>query len=95
MKFIQVIEETRDIEEAKAEIEGLIESVGDETTVKNLILCADRDVLGKIVTIVEFESWESADQNNQVDEIQESAADAQENTGATYQNLDVHHEWSL
>ena len=58
MKFIQVIEETRDIEEAKAEIEGLIESVGDETTVKNLILCADRDVPGKIVTIVEFESWE-------------------------------------
>ena len=47
------------------------------------------------MTIVEFESWESADQNNQVDEIQESAADAQENTGATYQNLDVHHEWSL
>ncbi len=40
MKFIQVIEETRDIEEAKAEIEGLIESVSDETTVKNLILCA-------------------------------------------------------
>ena len=44
MKFIQVIEETRDIEEAKAEIEGLIESVGDETTVKNLNLSADRDV---------------------------------------------------
>ena len=38
MKFIQVIEETRDIEEAKAEIEGLIESVGDETPVKDLIL---------------------------------------------------------
>tara|TARA_B100000676_G_C17931229_1_gene760993 strand:- start:806 stop:1093 length:288 start_codon:yes stop_codon:yes gene_type:complete len=95
LKFIQVIEESRDIEEARAEIEGLIKTLGDETTVKNLVLCADRDVPGKIVTIVEFDSWESADQNNQVDEIQETAADAQENNGATYQNLDVHHEWSL
>ena len=93
MKFIQVMEQSGDIEEARAEIEGYFASADTETMVKKLILCEDRDVPGKIVTIVEFESWETATANNDLDATQEGAAEAQATTDITYQNLDVHHEW--
>ena len=71
MKFIQVMEQSGDIEEARAEIEGYFASADTETMVKKLILCEDRDVPGKIVTIVEFESWETATANNDLDATQE------------------------
>ena len=57
------------------------------------MLCTDRDVPGKMVTIVEFESWDTATDNNELDATQEGAAEAQATTDITYQNLDVHHEW--
>ena len=63
------------------------------TKVKKLMLCTDRDVPGKMVTIVEFESWDTATDNNELDATQEGAAEAQATTDITYQNLDVHHEW--
>ena len=93
MKFIQVMEQTGDMEEARAEIEGYFESADSETKVKKLILCEDRDVPGKIVTIVVFESWDTATDNIYLDATQEGAAEAQATTDITYQNLDVHHEW--
>ena len=94
MKFIQVVEQSGDMEEARAEIEGYFESAGDDTKVKKLILCADRDAPDKIVSIVEFESWDSATDNNELDATQEGAAEAQATTDVTYRNLDVHHEWT-
>ena len=48
MKFIQVVEQSGDIEEARAEIEGYFESTGDDSKVKKLTLCTDRDAPGKI-----------------------------------------------
>ena len=94
MKFIQVVEQSGDMEEARAEIEGYFESTGDDTKVKKLILCADRDAPDKIVSIVEFESWDSATDNNELDATQEGPAEAQATTDVTYRNLDVHHEWT-
>ena len=94
MKFIQVVEQSGDMEEARAEIEGYFESTGTETKVKKLILCTDRDAPDKIVSIVEFESWDSATDNNELDATQEGAAEAQATTEVTYRNLDVHHEWT-
>ena len=46
MKFIQVMVQSGDIEEARAEIEGYFASADTETMVKKLILCEDRDVPG-------------------------------------------------
>ena len=93
MKFVQIMQQTGDVEEARAEIEGYFNSADTETKVKKLMLCTDRDVPGKMVTIVEFESWDTATDNNELDATQEGAAEAQATTDITYQNLDVHHEW--
>jgi len=60
VKFIQIVEQSGDIEEARSEIEGYFESAGDDTKVKKLTLCTDRDTPGKVLSIVEFESWETA-----------------------------------
>ena len=35
MKFIQVVEQSGDMEEARTEIEGYFETAGDDTKVKN------------------------------------------------------------
>ena len=93
MKFVQIMEQTGDVEEARAEIEGYFSPADTETKVKKLMLCTDRGVPGKMVTIVEFESWDTATDNNELDATQEGAAEAQATTDITYQNLDVHHEW--
>ena len=81
MKFVQIMEQTGDVEEARAEIEGYFSSADTETKVKKLMLCTDRDVPGKMVTIVEFESWDTATDNNELDATQEGAAEA---TGGAY-----------
>ena len=68
------------------------EKSGHEITAKNLVLGAGRNGPVKIVTSVEFGSWESARQNNQLGEIQETGEDPQENNGATYRNDEVHRQ---
>ena len=93
MKFIQVVEQSGDIEEARAEIEGYFESTGDDSKDKKLTLCTDRDAPGKILSIVEFESWDTASDNNDLEATQEGAAKEQATSAVTYRNLDAHHEW--
>mgnify|MGYP001028068369 FL=1 len=93
MKFIQIVEQSGDIEEARSEIEGYFESTGDDTKVKKLTLCTDRDAPDKILSIVEFESWDTASDNNDLEATQEGAAKEQAASNVTYRNLDAHHEW--
>ena len=68
------------------------EKSGHEITGKKIVLGAGRNGPVKIVTSVEFGSWESARQNNQLGEIQETGEDPQENNGATYRNDEVHRQ---
>ena len=93
MKFIQVVEQSGDMEEVRVEIEDHFHSAGDDTKVKKLILCADRDAPGKVVSIVEFESWDPATDNSELDATQEGAAEAPATTDVSFRNLDVHYEW--
>jgi hypothetical protein len=93
MKFIRVMEQTGSVEDARTEIEEHFETADEDTNVRKFVLCADRDVAEKIVSLVEFDSWDSAGGNNDLDATQEGAAKSQSTTGITHQNLDVHHEW--
>ena len=93
MKFIQVMEQIGNVEEARTEIKGHFETADEDTNVRKIVLCADRDVAKNIVSIVEFDPWDSAGGNNDLDATQEDAAKSHSPTGITYQNLDVRHEW--
>ena len=93
MKFIQVIEQTGDIQEVVAHTKNYLETVND-TKVRKVQLCTDRDDPTKILNIVTFDSAESAGQNDDLEETQESAAKEQAETDITYRNLDLHNEYN-
>jgi predicted secreted protein len=93
VKFIQVMEQTGNMEEARAEIEGYFQDAGDDTKVRQIFLCSDRDDEAKIISIVHFDSSDSASENDDLDATKEGAAESQATTDITYRNLDVQHEW--
>ena len=90
MKFIQVMEFNSTIEEAQKGLEEYIEVAGSKTTARAVTLCVDRDNPETIVQIVEFDSYESATQNNELEETQEASNEHEENIGeVNFRNLDV------
>ncbi|MAT36763.1 MAG: hypothetical protein CL420_01860 [Acidimicrobiaceae bacterium] len=90
MKFIQVMEFKSTIEEAQKGLEEYIEVAGSKTTARVVTICVDRDDPETIIQIIEFDSYESAMQNNELDETQESSSEHEENVGSvTFRNLDV------
>ena len=93
MKFIQEIEQTGDIEEVVAHTKNYLETV-TETKVQGVQLCTDRDDPTKIINIVTFDSADSAGQNDDLEETQESAAKEQAESDITYRNLDLHYEYN-
>lgn len=90
MKFIQVMEFESSIEEAQKALEEYIEVAGSKTTARIATLCIDRDNPETIVQIVEFDSFESATQNNELEETQEASSEQEETMGeVNFRNLDV------
>ena len=90
MKFIQVMEFNSTIEEAQKGLEEYIEVAGSKTTARVATLCVDRDNPETIVQIVEFDSYESATQNNELEETQEASSEHEENISeVSFRNLDV------
>ncbi len=90
MKFIQVMEFNSTIEEAQKGLEEYIKVAGSKTTARVATLCVDRDNPETIVQIVEFDSYESATQNNELEETQEASSENEENIGeVNFRNLDV------
>ena len=90
MKFIQVMEFNSTIEEAQKGLKEYIEVAGSKTTARVATLCVDRDNPETIVQIVEFDSYESATQNNELEETQEASSEHEESIGeVNFRNLDV------
>ena len=90
MKFIQVMEFESSIEEAQKALEEYIEVAGSKTTARIATLCIDRDNPKTIVQIVEFDSYESATQNNELEETKEASSEHEETMGEVgFRNLDV------
>ena len=88
MRFIQIMESEGDPAEELADVRGYAEQAGDDVTVQRVTVCGDRDLPGVTIVIAEFESADSARQNDETEITQEAAA-AQPD-GTTYRNLDVH-----
>lgn len=92
MGFIQIIEfSTDDIDKHRALLDEVTERVGDRGTVRRGILCADRKQPGKYVSVVFFDSYESAMVNSDLPEVQEFAASmaAASNGAPVFHDLDV------
>ena len=60
MKFIQIMEFTGSADEAIKSINNYIDIAGQETRVKKATVCEDRDTPGRLLQVIEFDSYEDA-----------------------------------
>ena len=94
--FIQIIEyQTSRIDEVQALINELRAQMAGDTTVRRGTITADRDRPGYYLSIIEFDSYESAMENSNRPETGEFAAQMAElcDGPATFYNLDVRETW--
>lgn len=95
--FIQIIEyQTSRIDEIQALINERRSQMAGDTTVRRGTMTADRDRPGYYLTIIEFDSYESAMENSNRPDTGELAAKMAElcDGPATFYNLDVRENWS-
>tara|TARA_B110000459_G_scaffold176341_1_gene200321 strand:+ start:94 stop:354 length:261 start_codon:yes stop_codon:yes gene_type:complete len=86
------------LESAEESIEAVKEylpSAANETKLKRIAICEDRDKPGVMISIVEFASWEDASQNNDLEVTNETVEKEQAKSDVNFRNLDVHAEWEL
>ncbi|MGH3670460.1 MAG: hypothetical protein ACRDSH_07470 [Pseudonocardiaceae bacterium] len=91
--FIQIIEyQTSRIEEIQAYVDEQRPRMQESSTARRVTLTADRDRPGYYLTIVEFDSYESAMENSNRPETAEFAAQMAKlcDGPPTFYNLDVH-----
>ena len=92
MAFIQVIEfTTQKPDEVRALIDEIRAETADRGTVVRADVCTDRDQPGRMVNIVQFESYEAAMENSNLPETQEFARRMSELADGSprFLNLDV------
>ena len=96
MKFIQIMEFTGSAEEAINSINNYIDIAGEETKVKKATVCEDRDTPGRLLQVIEFDSYEDATLNNELEVTEERSAEAQQEIGGVaFRNLDAFGTYKL
>lgn len=94
--FIQIIEyQTSRIDDVQALINERRAQIAGDTTVRRGTMTADRDRPGYYLTIIEFDSYESAMENSNRPDTGEMAAKMAKlcDGPPTFYNLDVRENW--
>ena len=90
MKFVQIMEFTGSTSEAIDSINNYIAIAGAETKVKKATVCEDRDNPGHLLQIIEFDSYEDAMLNNDLEVTKKAAEEDSSRFGEVqFKNLDV------
>jgi len=90
MKFVQIMEFTGSTEEAINSINNYITIAGAETKVKKATVCEDRDNPGHLLQIIEFDSYEDAMLNNDLEVTKKASEEDTSSFGEVqFKNLDV------
>ena len=88
MGFTQMIEFEGSKEDFESRMARFKELTGDESTVRRVVLLADRERPGCLIELVEFDSWEDACKNSELPGTKQAAAEAGF-AEAKFRNLDV------
>jgi len=91
-KFVQIVQyETDDIDESLEITKEFLEATEGKRASGRGVTCADRDNPDRYFTIVEFDSHEDAQKNNDLPETQGMADKQMKNSKGepTFYNLDV------
>ncbi len=90
MKFVQIMEFTGSTSEALVSIKNYIAIAGAETKVKKATVCENRDNPGHLLQIIEFDSYEDAMINNDLEVTKKAAEEDSGSFGEVqFKNLDV------
>ena len=90
MKFVQIMEFNGSAEEAIDSINNYITIAGGETKVKKATVCEDRDNPGHLLQIIEFDSYEDAMINNDLEVTKKASEEDTSSFGEVqFKNLDV------
>ena len=90
MKFIQIMEFTGNLDDAIDSINNYIAIAGEETKVRKVTVCEDRDNPGHLLQVIEFDSHEDAMINNELEVTKKASAEDTSNFGEVqFKNLNV------
>ena len=90
MKFVQIMEFTGSTKEAIDSINNYITIAGTETKVKKATVCEDRDNPGHLLQIIEFDSYEDAMINNDLEVTKKASEEDTSSFGEVqFKNLDL------
>ena len=95
MKFIQIMEIEGAPEDAENALQSYIEKADGRSYARKATICVDRDS-GKLLQLIEFDSWEEAQKNNELEITNDDHEETQESFGEiTFKNLDVFGEYEV
>ncbi len=96
MKFLQIMEFQGNAEDAEKALKQYIEKADGRSYAQKATICVDRDNPGTLIQLIEFNSWEEAQKNNELDITEDDHEETQETFGEiTFRNLDIYGEYEV
>lgn len=96
MKFLQIMEFQGNAEDAEKALQHYIEKADGRSYAKKATICVDRDKPGTVIQLIEFDSWEEAQKNNELEITEDDNQETEETFGEiTFRNLDIFGEYEV
>ncbi|MAV20944.1 MAG: hypothetical protein CL417_05380 [Acidimicrobiaceae bacterium] len=96
MKFIQIMEFNGSPEDADQALKQYIEKADGRSYARKATICVDRDNPETLIQLIEFDSWEEAQKNNELEMTNDDHEETQDSFGEiTFRNLDVFAEYNV
>ena len=96
MKFLQIMEFTGAPEDAEQALKNYIEKADGRSYARKATICVDRDNPETLIQLIEFDSWEEAQKNNELEITNDDHEETQDSFGEiTFRNLDVFAEYNV
>ena len=81
MKFIQIMEFNGSPEDADQALKQYIEKADGRSYARKATICVDRDNPETLIQLIEFDSWEEAQKNNELEMTNDDHEETQDSFG--------------
>ena len=96
MKFLQIMEFEGTPEEADKAMRGYIEKADGRSYARRAKICVDLDKSGTVIQLIEFDSLEEAQKNNELEMTEDDHQETQETFGEiSFRNLNIFEEYEI
>ena len=96
MKFIQIMEFNGSPEDADQALKQYIEKADGRSYARKATICVDRDNPATLIQLIEFDSLQEAQKNNELEITNDDHEETQDSFGEiTFRNLDVFAEYNV